>query len=292
MFYDNRLPRYLPHIGHPEVLLMGLSPLGSRLWIETDDDLPQYHAHKLRQRERYQDRVYRALPSSLAAQQELSALLLDHLLTSHSDLYSKEGNNLRCYPGQLLCPLEAQEPLWNCSLWVADDLVIMQEREEEYLLTAASLASPSDWRLEEKFGLPLRAIHDPIPYFHRELTPAIDRFFKHLRPEHPVVRFNWSLQAHSNLSQRPEQEGAIEPDTELFYRTERQSLMRLPQTGAIAFTIRVYLHPLRSLEHTAGALAALFAAIDATHPALAHYKGFDALAAPLVKYRGMADASR
>ena len=57
MLYDNRSPRYLPHMEHPEVLLMGLSPLGGESWLETDTDLARYRRHKLEQRELYGDRV-------------------------------------------------------------------------------------------------------------------------------------------------------------------------------------------------------------------------------------------
>lgn len=283
--YDNSSPRYLPHIEHPEVLLMGLSPLGDYLWIETDNDLPLYHQHKLRQREIYQDKAYRAKTSSEAAQRELADLLLIHLTTRQSELYQLEGDGLRCHPGQFLAPLSSDEPLWNCSLWVADDLVIMEKIQGEYRLTAASLCSPSHWRLEEKFDRPLREIHDPIPGFHQQLTPGINRFFEHLKPQHPVTRFNWSLQEYNNLSQRPEHQPTAERDTRLYYRTERQSLLRLPQCGAIAFTIRVYLHPLESLNNIPGALPALFAAIDQTPDALAQYKGFEELAPALEKYR-------
>jgi hypothetical protein len=285
MLHDNSAPRYLPHIKHPEVLLMGLSPLAEVQWIETDNDLPRYRQHKLSQRQLLGDRVYRATPASLPAQQELAAILLEHLTTEQGDLYQLEGDQLRCHPGNFLAPLDAEEPLWNCSLWLADDLVIMEQQGGEYHLSAASLCSPSHWRLEEKFDRPLREIHDPIPGFHQELTPRIDRFFDHLKPQHPVVRFNWSVQAYDNLNQHPDHEVAIAAHTPLFYRTERQSLMRLPGTGAVAFTIRVYLHPLADLAGTPGALPALFSAIEDTSTELAHYKGFDELAEALEKYR-------
>ena len=264
---------------------MGLSPLGGALWIETDNDLARYRQHKLSQRDLYQERVYRATPSSMAAQRELAQLLLTHLCSQQSELYQLEDDQLRCLPGEFLAPLDSAEPLWNCSLWLADDLVLMEKINGEYRLTAASLCCPSHWRLEEKFDRPMREIHDPIPDFHRELTPRIDRFFDHLKPEHPVQRFNWSVQEYDNLSQHPEHEMPIGPTTELFYRTERQTLLRLPQSDAIAFTIRVYLHPLDSLRATPGALPALFRAIDATPAALAHYKGFDQLAPALARYR-------
>ena len=74
MLPDNATPPYLPHLRQPGVLAMGLAPLGERPWIETDTQLPRYHAHKLRQRRALGERVYRALPTSRDAQLELSAL--------------------------------------------------------------------------------------------------------------------------------------------------------------------------------------------------------------------------
>lgn len=283
--YDNSLPRYLPHMEHPEVLQMGLSPLGHQPWIETDTDLPRYYQHKIEQRQLHGDAVYRAQPSSQAAQRELAQALLQYLCAEQSAVYEKDGDLLHYLPGDLFTPIDAAEPLWNCSLWVADDLVIMEKAQRDYVLSAASLCSPSHWLLREKFGRPLHEIHDAIPGFHAALTPRINRFFEHLRPEHPVVRYNWSLQESNELSQLPQAEAQIEPDTPLFYRTERQSLLRLPQSDAVAFTIRVYLHPLENLQNEAGAMNALFQAIEATPPELADYKNFPAMAAALRKYR-------
>ena len=57
------------------------------------------------------------------------------------------------------------------------------------------------------------------------------------------------------------------------------------ETGATAFAIRVYIHPLEMLADVPHALPALFEAIDNTPADLAHYKAFDELAPALAKYR-------
>lgn len=285
---DVSTPPYLPHLRQPEVLAMGLTPLGERPWIETDALLPHFHAHKLRQRSSLGERVYRALPASREAQLELSALLREYLCSAQANLYARDGDGVRYLPTGLSLPGGAGEALWRCSLWVADDLLIMQAVDGQYLLTAASLCSPSDWLLEEKFARPLAQIHAPIPAFTGSLTPQVERFFHHLKVAHPVVRYNWSLQAGDHLSRRGQDAAENEPvaaGTPLYYRVERQSLRRLPYSGAVVFTIRVYLHPLESLRDTAGALPGLWRAIDATPPALARYKGFDRLDAALRRYR-------
>jgi hypothetical protein len=264
---------------------MGLTPMGAHSWIETDTSIATYHAHKLQQRDRRGANVYRASEASLPAQRELHAALLRHLAEDQPDNYRIVEDQLECVPGRFDVPLAGNEPLWDCSLWIADDLVLMERIEGSYRLTAASLCSPSHWRLQEKFNQPMRTIHDPIPGFHEELSPKIDRFFDHLRPEHPVVRFNWAIQADDALAQLPENEPAVSADTPLFYRAERQSLLRLPTTGAIAFTIRVYLHPLEALRDRDGAMDALLAAVDAAPEPLKHYKGFDRLEPALARYR-------
>lgn len=292
VLYDNDTPRYLPHMQHPEVLQMGLAPLGTAHWIETDTHLAAYHEHKLTQRARLGEQVCRVTPGSLPAREELAAMLLEHLLTKQASAYRREAGTLHCLAGGYSAPIAADEPLWNCSLWVADDLVIMEKERGEYRLTAASLCSPSHWRLQDKFDHSMRAIHDPIPGFHSALTPRIDRFFEHLKPEHPVVRGNWALQDNDLLYPPLEEQGGVTAATPLYYRSERQTLTRLPRTGAIAFTIRVYLHPLASLRTIPGALTALFAAIDLMPPAIASYKGIDRLAPALASWRDLAGQDR
>lgn len=287
MIYDDSFPRHIPHQTRPEVLSMGLQPLDTRHWIEVDTSLSRFHRHTLAMREIHGDAVYAALPCSLPAQRELSALLCAHLLEHHADAYQRDAAGLGCGPGEFHVSLGAAEPepLWSASLLVADDLVIMQPSAHGYVLTAASLASPSHWRLQDKLGRPMHVIHDPIPGMHEQLTPRIERFFSHITPQRPVCRFNWALQADPGLFHPDAQDAAVAGDSCLYYRVERQTLRRLPDSGAIAFTIRVFLHPLEKLRAVPGAIQALIAAVDATSPALATYKGFPALRDALEQYR-------
>ena len=69
-----------------------------------------------------------------------------------------------------------------------------------------------------------------------------------------MVRTNWALQAGDRLNPNGTEEPAVSAETPLYYRSERQSLVRLPGSGAVAFTIRVYLHPLSQLAAVPGAL--------------------------------------
>jgi hypothetical protein len=257
----------------PEILHMGLSPMVTGHWIEPDTAAREFYLHKQRQRRRLGEHVYRVLPESEPAQRELANLLAQHLLRDHPGVYRRSGALLHCVQAGVSLPLEDSETLWNSSLWVADDLVVMQAHDGDYRMTAASLCSPSHWRLEDKFGLPLGRIHAVIPDFNARLKPGVDRFLAHLRVDRPVVRYNWGLQLGDALCQRPGEDDPATDET-LYYRVERQSLRRLPASAAIVFTIRVYLHPLAALLPVPGALAQLLAAVDACSPAIYQYKDF------------------
>lgn len=278
---------HLPHLLSPRVLRMGLAPISADQWIESPLQAASWLEHKLQVRGHLGSRVYAALPDSLSAQEELSSVLLEHLLADHRGCWRLQGEAL-CLPGERYrLPVRGSEPLWTASLWVAEDLLLMQaDATGAYRLTAASLCSPSHWQLEEKLGQTLPAIHAVIPGFAEQLDAQIERFFRHLRVDRPVERYNWSLQRGPGRCQR---RGSPELGRELHYRVERQTLRRLPRTGAVVFAIRVHLCPLAKVAEQPGALEALLAAIDACPPALAGYKGFPALAEDLRPWRALAD---
>jgi hypothetical protein len=276
MLFDSSFPRYLPHLEQPGVLHMGLSRIETNAWIETDDAISEYHRHKLALGDRDFAAVFADAGDTEHAQAELADLVEAHLLESHADSYRREGESIHCVPGEFTVVPASSPRLWQSSLLVADDLVIMQARNGVYHLAAASLCSPSHWRLAEKIGRPMREVHNPIPGIHDDLSGRIDRFFDYLKPDLPVQRFNWSLQWNDGLF-RPGHER--QTAGELYYRVERQTLRRLPESSAIAFTIRVYRHPLRQLP--ADALLTLRTAIDAVPEPVARYKGFPALVGPI-----------
>lgn len=140
---------------------------------------------------------------------------------------------------------------------VHEDLCLLTQRpgEEAYRLIGAAVAWPSDWRPAEKIGLPLRALHAPIQGYEEHLATGVDRFMATLRTGAIYGRCNWFVAATGErrwLPDRPPQEAFahVTPDNAgetLFVRSERQTLRRLPETGAILFTIGIYVEPLGRL---------------------------------------------
>ncbi len=275
---------YLPHLDDPAVLHMGLQKISADQWLYPDLEAADFYRHKCRQFEQHPDRVYRAEETSAEVQAEFRDLLLSYLLENHASLYRRDGNRLLADRLGLTWSLSGTENLWQSALWIADDVCLLQPEGDDYRLTAASLCSPSQWYLGEKIGHSLASIHQPIPGFSSALTPRVTRFFHHLKAEYPVQRFNWSVQPDQRLRWQDPGDEPVPEETELYWRIERQTLRRLPVTGAVAFTIKVYLYPLSELKQQRGALDALASAIDQCPAALKTYKDFDRLGPALRKY--------
>ena len=134
-------------------------------------------------------------------------------------------------------------------------LLTLRLDEEQYRLVGAAVAWPSDWTPADKLGLPLRALHEPIQGYEEQLATGVDHFMAKLKPGAIYGRANWFIAATDDrrwIAEPPETAFAhVTPENAgaaLFVRSERQTLRRLPNTGAILFTIGIYVAPLKTLS--------------------------------------------
>jgi len=185
--------------------------------------------------------------------------------------------------------LDVDDPMLVAGL-LAEDLAIMVEGADgQYYLRAGAICIPGFWRLEDKLGLPLKEIHlkGGVYQYKEKLQLSLDRFFLKLPVDKPVLRNNYFFQIDPDLawasihhgnednfdqsshSPRPkslakEKWQPPEPTTDMsqvYFRSERQSLRRMPRTGCICFTIRTYFHPVTEMVHEPGIPGRLAAAI-------------------------------
>ncbi len=135
---------------------------------------------------------------------------------------------------------------------------------------------------------PLTQIHQPIPKFDSKLSPSVTRFFNHLKPNRAVVRYNWSVVPSAAFNLVIGETPAMTAHTELYFRTERQTLLRLPQSRAVVFVIRIQVAPLAELpvlsRHTV-TVQQLIDYMDALPLPERDYKRLDELELALKKYR-------
>lgn len=260
---------HTPYAGPTRPFTIGLSALDPARWIQPDADLDRYLAEKRALAATRLDEVFRATEDSLPAQEECLAALVAHLNGHHPQLISGKGLTDETLP-----------PLLRAGMLVQDDLVIMMKRQTGWCIAAAHLSFPSSWVLADKFDRPMEAVHEHVPDFQAGTRNAamINRIFDNLAPGLPAERFNWSINWKEKLF-HPEtgRNDHAEPQ-EAVVRVERQTLTKLPETGAIVFTIRIYLDPVTLFRtHPDGRRlsAALADQLEALNEAQLDYKGLD-----------------
>lgn len=267
----------------PRLFQIATKPLDPADWLDPDAAMPAQLAEKARLAKTHFSEIFAELPESRPAQAELLSLLVDYLPIRFPHLWQRQENGLLIIPTGETVSL-AGIPLLAAAKLVQDDLLFLSRADAGWRLVAASLSFPSSWKLSEKIGKVLDAIHGPVPGFGPETRPAqlIARMFDAMRPETPLIRWNWSFYGDIRLF-HPDVLGPDEPRfgtgsraDPVHLRVERQTLRKLPETGAIAFTIRISLVSLDDLaalpdaKNLAGQLSAQLLALT---PDQLDYKG-------------------
>jgi dimethylamine monooxygenase subunit A len=138
---------------------------------------------------------------------------------------------------------------------VSDDLVVMVPDGEGWRAMAACLCSPTFFSAQDAVGHTLSALHAPVPGGDPGLAGRIGRVFSMLRDGLVLERLNWTVQwgperftpSGAPLRAAAEAADVGEAAAMLHQRVERQTIRRLPRSGAVLFTIRIRLHPLALL---------------------------------------------
>jgi hypothetical protein len=263
-------------------MAMALTTVPESAWFELDACYVDEMAERRRLLAERHDDVFAALAASDAARSETLHELVGNLTRYAPQWFGCDGgilhNRLTDESWNLAAP--PCDPLELAGRLVQEDLCIIQHGETGPIFTAAILCFPSRWRLHEKLGKPLAAVHGPVPLYADRLAAPVDRFMAKVRPGHIASRLNWSVLDDPAMYQptgkwRERRDTAITQDNagdRLYLRVERQTLRRLPQSGAILFGIRVHSYPLGRAITTPAAASRLAEAVRALPDATVHYK--------------------
>lgn len=198
------------------------------------------------------------------------------------------------------------DPLDAAGRLVAEDLCLLVPgssvgapagAEGAWVLGAGSLCFPSHWRLRDKLGLPVAAIHDPVPHYADELARRVDHFLARLAPGRSVWRRNWTVHASPALyapTPAPPPDPPVTADDageRLWLRSERQALVRLARHRAVLFTIRTDQVVLGAAAADPALCGRLAGAVASWSPRLLAYRGGDAIRRPLLGWLRAAAAS-
>ena len=192
-----------------------------------------------------------------------------------------------------------EAPIVTCARLIQDDLAIMLEKEDgQYYLLSGAILLAGFWRLEDKFGMPLSEIHTSgsVPQYKEKLEKGMMNFFRRLKPEDPVLRNNYFIQVDDSLPwshsigsedseevswSTAEKDKAIENH---YFRSERQSLHRLPKSGGVVFTVRTYFEPITKISEEPYVPGRLASAVRSWGEDVSIYKGREKYEKVLLEY--------
>jgi hypothetical protein len=243
----DRLP-VAPWMADHTLRLPGTRPIDPADWLQRDEVFDRQMAERDRLIAEHCDAVHAMALTARPAADEVLALILAHL--DGVPGYARESDAMR-RPDGVRVPLDGP-PLIAAGRLVQEDLVILEraEGEPEHRLTGAVLCFPSNWTLAQKLGMPLARIHLPVEAYDPTVAKRVQRLFDAIRPEAPLMRANLLPYAHGHLHspRREFDRHSPGPGEVRFVRVERQTLLRLPVTRAIVFSIHVYQVPLAAIS--------------------------------------------
>lgn len=235
---------------------LGVRPLDLSNWFEWADTGDAAVAAKSGVMAEYGDVAFAALDDDVRHEgAELGELIVDHLAEHEPD----RPRDL----DQSLHPLDAAARL------VPDDLVLLVERDGRLVFGGGSLCFPNRWDLRSKLGLTMAEVHAPVGLLNEQIEGPIDHFFDRLVPERSWWRLGWGIIDTPDWFAPHDAQVPRSPDS-WWLRVERESLRRLPRTGAVAFGIRTHVTPLGDLD--AATRAHLAARIERLPDEVARYK--------------------
>lgn len=218
--------------------LPGIQPLEIGEWLIQDDVFDQQMAYRDHLLDTKRDQVYQAKSSSLPAQNELLALVLATL----GEKYQQQESAM-VRPDQRVVDLK-QTPIIVAAQLVQEDLLILEGDQ----LTAAVVCFPASWTLSEKFGRGMAAIHGVVAEYDDDMSRRVGRLFNTIRPDQPLWRANFMVYENADLYQPTLEAETRSSKTGRFVRVERQTLRKLPETGAVVFGIHTYVVPIDTLS--------------------------------------------
>ncbi|KAK0498300.1 hypothetical protein EDD18DRAFT_1071356, partial [Armillaria luteobubalina] len=205
-----------------------------------------------------------------------------------------------------------------------DMALMVEGSDGRYYFQAGAICVPGFWRMRDKIGLPLDEIHlsGNVPQYREKLHTSFERFFRRLPVDKPVIRNNYFVQVVRPQGQGQSQDGGVDLEADLVdpeelawstttngpegdfahghpahpperplvspetlrLRTERQTLRRLPLSGAVLFTIRTYVIPIEQLAREPGVPARMASAVGSWPESVEAYKGKALYGGVLVEY--------
>jgi len=267
-----------PHFKPSPTLSMGLRSKRGTDWLGGSDPLGIAGLYARQMDEKHQlmtnqlGDIFALRPAGEAAALEAARLII------------QMKGKMKDQSGQI----DATTAFVSASRLIPEDILILvpntsSKGRKEWRLQAGLLAFPGHWRLANKMGKNLAAIHAPVPEFQEKLSAHLDSFFANMQIGAISWRQNWSVQRDSRLF-APMREAALETSLSpqeagqrIHIRIETQHFYKLPKSEAVIFAIRTSLAPLNFWQKRPEPIAALLEQIEKLGSDMLGYKAIEPL---------------
>jgi hypothetical protein len=223
--------------------LPGVQPLDPRHWILVDEAFGAQMACRADLLRDHRETVVYLEDRAKPAASELLTLVLQ-TMGDNADLGFQVDSDTALRPDGMRIPIDRADPLGTLGHLVQEDFCLLQKSGNEHVLSGALLCFPAGWRLAEKAGRPLTGIHTPVQSYDDAIAQRVQRLFDGVRAGKPLWRFNalWykDPQLHQPYKRSIADNEVRGPHNCDYFRSERQCILRLPETGAVVFSIHTF----------------------------------------------------
>jgi hypothetical protein len=258
---------------------LGLRPLDPADWFDDGPDAAGWIAEKEVILAEHHDTAFAVLDGIEDEAVEVAETVVAHLRAVGAAVELRDDVH----------PLEAASRL------VAEDLVLMVERDGRLVVGGGSVCFPNRWDLRSKLGLTLREVHEPVPSLNDQLADPIDGVLARLSPERSYWRLGWGLidvPDHYTPTDGTGPDRPLDPTPDdVHVRVERETLRRFPRTGCVLFTLRTYIAPLADVAADRVHRDRLAAAVDVMPDDVREYKDLAVIGDELVRTLRSGDES-
>ena len=228
--------------------LPGMKPLALADWLAFDEACARQMAYRDWLIAHRRADVVAETPEAGPAAQELLETLLEALAET-PDYEVGQGAVVR--PDGVTVTLRAEDPMATAGRLTQDDFCLLLPQDGEHVLKAAVLCFPASWTLAEKIDRPMMRIHKPVPDYDGDIGQRVQRMFDRMQAGTVMFRANAFLYSDPDLHHPRSEAAPRVPDdksSDRWVRVERQTLRKLPLSGAVAFGIHTYVVPKQSLS--------------------------------------------
>lgn len=223
-------------------------------WLAPDQEYQEQMGIRKALFQKRPDDILKVLPQEASkvneAAQEFLEMTASHLTTQFPNSFVREGDTIKALQTGVtvnIDPKSGGHPLEKLGLLIQDDVTVnLKNSEGKVIMAGGFLATPTNWALQDFIGMDVHAIHAGVPEYENRLKKTVEGAVERGVRGKCIGRNNWFLVTNPELALPSYRTSTFKEATiteanvgqNVFLRSELESIINLPKSGATIFTIR------------------------------------------------------